>query len=275
MVEKYLWQGMTRLLAVFSSSDALLMRFEYAADRLPVAMTAGGYRYFLAYDQVGSLRLVVNGAGSVVKSIQYDSFGNILEETNPAFTIPLGFAGGLHDPDTGLLRFGYRDYDPDVGRWTAKDPIGFAGGDTDLYGYVLSDPVNWFDPEGLWAITGGIGARTTLPGFGGEVGFAGIVGSEGENIRTQVSAYAEAFVAGGLSMGRGLWGGFWSGDVGEIPCATEIGIDTPFGSLSVLFDLNKMNFGITLGGPSLGAGAFSKVEPLHVKKKVIILDKKF
>jgi RHS repeat-associated protein len=152
VVEKYLWQGMTRLLAVFSSSDALLMRFEYAADRLPVAMTAGGYRYFLAYDQVGSLRLVVNGAGSVVKSIQYDSFGNILEETNPAFTIPLGFAGGLHDPDTGLLRFGYRDYDPDVGRWTAKDPIGFAGGDTDLYGYVLNDPINFIDPRGLWGI---------------------------------------------------------------------------------------------------------------------------
>ncbi len=100
----------------------------------------------------GSLRLVVNGAGSVVKSIQYDSFGNILEETNPAFTIPLGFAGGLHDPDTGLLRFGYRDYDPDVGRWTAKDPIGFAGGDTDLYGYVLNDPINFIDPRGLWGI---------------------------------------------------------------------------------------------------------------------------
>ena len=47
------------------------------------------------------------------------------------------------------MRFGYRDYDPDVGRWTAKDPIGFAGGDTDLYGYCLNDPVNWIDPIGL------------------------------------------------------------------------------------------------------------------------------
>lgn len=55
----------------------------------------------------------------------------------------------MHDQDTGLVRFGYRDYDPDVGRWTAKDPIGFAGGDMDLYGYCLNDPVNWVDPEGL------------------------------------------------------------------------------------------------------------------------------
>ena len=46
-------------------------------------------------------------------------------------------------------RFGYRDYDPDVGRWTAKDPILFAGGDTDLYRYVLNDPVKLVDPLGL------------------------------------------------------------------------------------------------------------------------------
>jgi RHS repeat-associated protein len=150
-VEKYLWQGMTRLLAIYNGANTLVMRFEYADERMPVAMTAGGLRYNLIYDHVGSLRSVADNSGNVVKSIQYDSFGNILEETNPAFYVPIGFAGGLHDRDTGLVRFGYRDYDPDVGRWTAKDPIGFAGGDTDLYGYVLNDPVNSFDPEGKLA----------------------------------------------------------------------------------------------------------------------------
>jgi RHS repeat-associated protein len=64
-------------------------------------------------------------------------------------------AGGLHDRDTGLVRFGYRDYDPDVGRWTAKDPILFSGGDTDLYGYCLNDPINAIDPFGLWGINYG------------------------------------------------------------------------------------------------------------------------
>ncbi|MCK4729630.1 MAG: RHS repeat-associated core domain-containing protein, partial [Desulfobacterales bacterium] len=63
--------------------------------------------------------------------------------------IPFGFAGGLHDRDTGLVRFGFRDYDPDIGRWTAKDPIFFAGGDTDLYGYCLNNPINLIDPLGL------------------------------------------------------------------------------------------------------------------------------
>ncbi len=63
--------------------------------------------------------------------------------------MPFGFAGGLHDKDTGLVRFGYRDYDPDTGRWTVKDPILFAGGDTDLYGYCLNNPINFSDPFGL------------------------------------------------------------------------------------------------------------------------------
>jgi RHS repeat-associated protein len=65
------------------------------------------------------------------------------------FMIPFGFAGGLHDPDTKLVRFGYRDYMPEIGKWTAKDPIGFAGGDSNLYGYVGGNPVSWVDPWGL------------------------------------------------------------------------------------------------------------------------------
>lgn len=51
--------------------------------------------------------------------------------------------------DTGLVRFGARDYDPVTGRWTAKDPIGFGGGDLNLYAYVGYDPINEIDPSGL------------------------------------------------------------------------------------------------------------------------------
>ncbi|MFP4351062.1 MAG: RHS repeat-associated core domain-containing protein, partial [Desulfococcaceae bacterium] len=109
-----------------------------------------GQTYYLAYDPVGSLRIVADASGNVVKQIDYDTFGNIIADTAPLFDIPFGFAGGLHGRDTGLVRFGFRDYDPDSGRWTAKDPIGFAGGDTDLYGYCLNDPVNLSDPKGLW-----------------------------------------------------------------------------------------------------------------------------
>jgi RHS repeat-associated protein len=85
----------------------------------------------------------------VIKRIDYDSFGYIIDDTDPAFEAPFGFAGGLSDPDTGLVRFGYRDYDPDTGRWTAKDPIFFDGGSIDFYGYVLDNPINTVDPNGL------------------------------------------------------------------------------------------------------------------------------
>ena len=86
--------------------------------------------------------------GNVVKEITYDSFGTILSDSNPNLSVNLGFAGGLYDQDTKLTRFGYRDYDAETGKWTAKDPIGFAGADTNLYGYVLNDPVNFVDPTG-------------------------------------------------------------------------------------------------------------------------------
>ena len=62
---------------------------------------------------------------------------------------PFGFAGGLYDADTGLVRFGARDYDAYSGRWTSKDPILFDGGQANLYLYVGGDPVNRVDWSGL------------------------------------------------------------------------------------------------------------------------------
>ena len=90
--------------------------------------------------------------------------GNILQDTNPGFQ-PFGYAGGLYDQDTGLVRFGARDYDPVTGRWTAKDPIRFRGGQANLYQYVFSDPINMIDPSGLAAL-GVCLARDYLDRFG-------------------------------------------------------------------------------------------------------------
>ena len=145
----------------FDDSDSLVQRFEYADGRTPVAMTMEDVRYYLAYDQVGFLRIVTDGSGNIVKRIDYDSYGNILDDSNASFAVTIGFAGGLHDRYTGLVRFGYRDFETDTGRWTAKDPIGFEGGDSDLYGYVFNNPVNIVDPDGqipVPLIGAGIGA---------------------------------------------------------------------------------------------------------------------
>lgn len=55
----------------------------------------------------------------------------------------------MYDEDTKLVRFGARDYNPAIGRWTTKDPIRFAGGGTNVYGYVINDPINAMDETGL------------------------------------------------------------------------------------------------------------------------------
>ncbi|EQD68592.1 YD repeat-containing protein, partial [mine drainage metagenome] len=94
----------------------------------------------------------------------YDVWGNVTSDTNPGFQ-PFGFAGGLYDADTGLVHFGARDYDPVTGRWTTRDPLGFAGGDTNLYGYVLQDPINLEDPSGRFG-TGVVGGGSLEAGVG-------------------------------------------------------------------------------------------------------------
>lgn len=112
-------------------------------------MISSGVTYRIISDQLGSPRLVVNtSTGAIAGQITYDEFGNVLSDTNPGIQ-SFGFAGGLYDEDTKLVRFGARDYDPKTGRWTAKDPMLFAGGDSNLYGYVISDPVNRIDRLGL------------------------------------------------------------------------------------------------------------------------------
>jgi RHS repeat-associated protein len=111
-------------------------------------MIRGGVTYRILTDHLGSPRLIINTmTGQIVQRIDYDEFGNVLTDTNPGFQ-PFGFAGGIYDNHTKLTRFGARDYDAETGRWTTKDPTLFAGGDSNLYGYVLHDPVNLTDPNG-------------------------------------------------------------------------------------------------------------------------------
>ncbi|MDD5707848.1 MAG: hypothetical protein PHR35_18165, partial [Kiritimatiellae bacterium] len=146
-VEKYLWASMTDLLAVYDEAGVLKYRFEGARG-----VTGSGDVYYMITDQVGTVRALVDSNGNVARIIEYDSFGNVLNPGGRPSALddfPLAFAGGLYDAETGLVHFGFRDYDPDAGRWTAKDPIVFAGGSSDLYGYCLCDPVALADPAGL------------------------------------------------------------------------------------------------------------------------------
>lgn len=104
--------------------------------------------FYVATDQLGTPIVVVDATGETVKVVEYDSFGNQVADSNPGFVFPIGFAAGLVDWETKLVRFGFRDYDPASGRWCAKDPIGFAAGDSNLYRYVNLNPVGLVDCSG-------------------------------------------------------------------------------------------------------------------------------
>jgi RHS repeat-associated protein len=129
----------------------VVSRFVYGTRvNVPELMIKGGQTYRILTDHLGTVRLVVNAAdGTIAQRIDYEEFGKATLVAGTWEVQPFGFAGGLYDPATGHLRFGERDYDPEVGRWTAKDEFYFAGGDTSFYNYALADPVSLSDPTGL------------------------------------------------------------------------------------------------------------------------------
>ncbi len=150
LVQGFLYQDGLRPIAELHGQNQIVSRFVYADKaNVPAYLIRGGSTYRIISDHLGSPRLVVNTVdGTVVQRLDYDAWGQVVLDTNPGFQ-PFGFSGGLYDRDTGLVRFGARDYDPETGRWTAKDPIRFEGGDANLYAYVLDDPINWIDALGL------------------------------------------------------------------------------------------------------------------------------
>ncbi|HEV8635606.1 MAG TPA: PKD domain-containing protein [Chloroflexota bacterium] len=170
LVQGFLYQDLLRPIAELDSSGAVRSRFVYADQgNVPAYMIRDGNTYRIIVDHLGSPRLVIDAAtGSVAQELDYDAFGIAIHDTNPGFQ-PFGFAGGLYDLDTKLVRFGARDYDAETGRWTAKDPNGFDSG-PNLYEYAVNDPVNLIDPLGEQGdLVRGLIVRNRITFFANEV----------------------------------------------------------------------------------------------------------
>ncbi|XZN90925.1 MAG: RHS repeat domain-containing protein [Microcoleus sp.] len=174
--------------------------YEYDDFGSLMAIRRGDSWYGVTTDQLGTPRVVFDESDRVVKVLKYDSFGQVIGDSNPAFELHICFVGGLIDVATELLRFGFRDYDSVAGKWTAKDPISFAGGDVNLYRYVVNQPINLVDPDGRFAIL--------IPCGYGAVGGLAIEGAH------QLENYKQTGGFDGLAIARSTVTGCLGGYVG-------------------------------------------------------------
>ncbi|MCL4756519.1 MAG: RHS repeat-associated core domain-containing protein [Myxococcales bacterium] len=151
MLEKaWLFRNQLNPVAELDGAGNLMARFVYGSrSNVPEYVVRGGVTYRILSDHLGSPRALVDVAtGTVAWRADFDAWGNRALIAGAADFLPFGFAGGMLDAETGLTRFGARDYDPVVGRWTSKDPIAFAARDKNFYRYSDGDPINRRDASG-------------------------------------------------------------------------------------------------------------------------------
>jgi RHS repeat-associated protein len=119
-----------------------------------VAKMSGSNVYYYHYDGLGSTIAMTDSSGNMVNKYSYDEFGNLVN-TVEAVPNPFTYVGqyGVVDDDNGLIYMRARYYDPEVGRFINKDPIGYEGGDVNLFCYAANNPANAVDPSGLINIT--------------------------------------------------------------------------------------------------------------------------
>jgi RHS repeat-associated protein len=230
----------------------------------PLALNQGGRTYYYHADGLGSIAALTDERGRVVQDYQYDSYGNLHDRQNRVKQ-PYTYTGREYDRETGLYYYRARYYDAQIGRFITKDPIGFAGGDVNLYGYVLNNPINLVDPWGLWYIdlnlTGS--ARGTL-GPGGTIGL--LIGSSGINF----------YYGFGLGVGAGVSATF---NLGEMKSCNSIDVGVTFsggypvlgvpigahGTISIDMEGNiTPDFGVGLGlGFGISAGVTHRIPLLR------------
>ena len=118
--------------------------FLIAGSRALAEIDGGGNQSYYTGDFHGTVQAAFTVSGQLEDSYGYDVFGSPLEANIE--TDRRRYVGKPFDPLTGLYNYGYRDYRPELGRFTTVDPIRDG---MNWYVYTGNDPVNFIDPDGL------------------------------------------------------------------------------------------------------------------------------
>ena len=122
---------------------------------MPTAKLVNGKAYSIISDHLGTPILAVDSEGNEVWNRQLDIYGRVKKEIKASSLgddvrpfIPFLYQGQYYDFETGLCYNRFRYYSPETGAYISQDPIGLAGGNPTLYGYV-KDSNWWVDVFGL------------------------------------------------------------------------------------------------------------------------------
>lgn len=160
MTLRYLYQGQDEIGCVNPQGEITELRIlgvgieaEIGAS---VALELNGKIYAPIHDHAGNIACLIDAAtGQTAETYLYSAFG---EETilnaqgvptkHSQVGNPWRFASKRADQETSWIYFGRRYYDPENGRWTTPDPLGFADG-SNLYTYLHHNPLTAYDAYGL------------------------------------------------------------------------------------------------------------------------------
>jgi RHS repeat-associated protein len=249
-VVQYLYgnPGIPFRLTATRDASGVLTTYYYDVGGNLLSFERSGQRYYVATDQLGTPKAVTDSTGNTVKIVEYDAWGVKLSDSNPTFELPIGFAGGIADGATWLVRFGWRDYEAGTGRWQSRDPILFRGGQANLFNYTFNDPLNYRDPTGnsgfvgagIGFVSGAVGGYITSGSFTGTAvgALAGAaVGFITPTASTTAGASAAAFISGyGGSIAGQVGGNLVSGNapLDNFSLLAAIGAGAGAGSAAVL-----------------------------------------
>jgi RHS repeat-associated protein len=112
---------------------------------------AGSANSFYVADLSNNIRALLNALGSITNQNWATAFGMTINQSGPATNNPYWFDGvdGVKFQGANLSYARARELDRAVGVFLSTDPVGFVGGDWNLYRYVMNGPLTIFDPSGL------------------------------------------------------------------------------------------------------------------------------